>query len=85
MKIKVFTKPECPNCPPAKKLAEVIKNEKKLSVELYDVEDPDGLAEAQFYSVMATPSVILTDDSEKEIIGWRGVVPAKKEVYDKML
>lgn len=85
MKLKVFTKADCPNCPPAKKLAEAVENEKKLKVEFFDVEDPDGLAEAQFYSVMSTPSLVMTDDTDKEVGSWLGIVPTKKEVYDKML
>ena len=85
MKLKVFTKEDCPNCPPAKRLAEAIENEGKLKVEYFSVDDPDGLAEAQFYSVMATPTIALTDDTDKEVASWRGTAPEKKEVYDKML
>jgi len=66
MKLKIFTKKECPNCPPAKKVAKDI-GEAGVSVEYYDVEDVNGMAEASFYMVMATPTAVLVDDSGKEI------------------
>ena len=85
MKLKVFTKENCPNCPAAKKVAEAIEDEGKLQVEYFNVDDPDGLAEAQFFSVLATPTMVLADDTDKEVASWRGAAPEKKEVYDKML
>ena len=85
MKLKVFTKEACPNCPPAKRLAETIEDEGKMKVEYFSVDDPDGLAEAQFYSVMATPTLVLAYETDKEVASWRGAAPEKKEVYDKML
>lgn len=85
MKLKVFTKENCPNCPAAKKVAEVVEDEGKLQVEYFNVDDPDGLAEAQFFSVLATPTIVLTDDTDKEVASWRGAAPEKKEIYDKML
>jgi hypothetical protein len=40
----------------------------------------DGLAEASFYSVLSTPSIIIEDEEERELISWRGVVPTLQEV-----
>ncbi|MBU2025377.1 MAG: thioredoxin family protein [Patescibacteria group bacterium] len=85
MKLKVFTKNHCPNCPPAKKLAEEIEEQGKLPVEYHDVDEPDGLAEAQFFNVLATPALILCDDKDKEVESWRKDMPASKEIYDKIL
>jgi len=42
------------------------------------------LAEASFYSVMSTPSIILCDGRGKEKRGWRGEVPPAKEVLKKI-
>ncbi len=76
-KIKIFTKNDCPNCPPAKKLGEEIIRENLLEVEFYNVDQSEGLAESQFYSVMGTPTIILcdTDENETETRSWRGETP----------
>ncbi|MBD3299954.1 MAG: thioredoxin family protein [Candidatus Moranbacteria bacterium] len=84
MKLKVFTKNDCPNCPPAKELAQKIENEGKIEVELFNTDEADGLAEAQFYAVLATPSLILCDKNEDEVEAWRGEVPTREEVYKKI-
>lgn len=81
MELKVFVKNDCPNCPPAKDLAEEIKEEEKLKVEIFNVDEAGGLAEAQFYNVLATPSLVLCDDSDEEIVSFRGDVPSKETIY----
>jgi len=82
MKLKIFTKKECPKCPAAKTLGEEMKKEGNVQVELYDVEQADGLAEAQLYSVLATPSLVLCNDDpdEEEIKSWRGEAPELDEI-----
>ncbi|MDI6799231.1 MAG: thioredoxin family protein [Actinomycetota bacterium] len=70
MKVKVFVKSDCPRCPEAKALAESLED-----IEVYDVDNVEGLAEAAFYSVLTTPSFVLTDETGKEIKAWLGVVP----------
>lgn len=81
-KLKVFTKKECPRCPAAKSLSDEIKKEGKVAVEFYDVDQADGLAEAQLYSVLATPTLVLceNDEDEGEIKSWRGEAPSRDEV-----
>lgn len=83
-KLKVFVKKECPNCPPAKELAKEIKKEKKVLVEIYSIDNPDGLAEAQFYGILATPTLVLCGEDENEIASFRGKAPSKKEIYEKL-
>jgi thiol-disulfide isomerase/thioredoxin len=85
-KLKVFTKADCPKCPAAKQLSEEIQKEGKIKVEYFDVDQPEGLAEAQFYSVMATPSLILCkeDEDEEEIKSFRGEAPAKEEILSSI-
>jgi len=80
-KLKVFTKKDCPNCPKAKALGDEVAKEGKMKVEFYDVEQADGLAEAQLYSVLATPTMVLCEDSEddNEIKSWRGATPPNKD------
>lgn len=79
MKIKLFTKKDCPNCPPAKKVAEELEAE-GVTVEYYDVDDVDGMAEGSFYMVMATPTTVLVDDSGNEVESWRGAAPDVEKV-----
>ncbi len=50
------------------------------NVEFFDVGEVEGLAEAAFYGVMSTPSIVITDEIGKEIMGWRGIVPKIEEL-----
>ena len=77
--IKIFTKNECPKCPAAKEIGGVLQQE-GLQVSYYDLETPDGLAEAAFYSVLSTPTIIIEDEHEKILAGWRGSVPTIQEI-----
>lgn len=77
--IKIFTKSECPKCPAAKEIGGILQKE-GLSVTYYDLETPDGLAEAAFYSVLSTPTIIIEDEQEKILAGWRGSVPTLQEI-----
>ncbi|MDP2182914.1 MAG: thioredoxin family protein [Actinomycetota bacterium] len=70
MHVKLFMKEDCPKCPAAKRAVEGLE-----CVEVFDVASLDGLAEASFYSVLATPSILVVDSSGNEIESWRGVVP----------
>lgn len=79
MIIKVFTKGGCPKCPPAKELAEKLK-EKGEQVEMYNMDEPDGLAEASMYDVMSTPSIIITDKQGDEEKAYRGEVPSLEDI-----
>ncbi|MCL6473301.1 MAG: thioredoxin family protein [Firmicutes bacterium] len=74
-KIKVFWKENCAKCPAAKAL--VAESPK---AELFNIDEVDGLAEAAFYGVMSTPSIVVIDDSGQEIQSWRGEVPSREEI-----
>jgi len=50
------------------------------NVEFFDVGEVEGLAEAAFYGVMSTPSIVITDETGNEITGWRGIVPKIEEL-----
>ena len=85
MILKLFTQPNCPKCPAAKALARQLKvKSSMLKIEEYNTASVDGLAEASFYSVMATPSLVLCNESGKEIAGWRGKTPALGELLNKL-
>lgn len=81
MILKIFTQPNCPKCPAAKEMVKKIKQEvKDLKIEYFDVSSVDGLAEASFYTVLSTPGIIICNEEGKEVKGWRGGTPAKKEI-----
>jgi hypothetical protein len=79
--IKIFTKAKCPKCPAIKEIGTELKKE-GVPVFNYDLDTIDGLAEASFCSVLSTPSLIIEDEEEREVISWRGVVPTLQEVKE---
>ena len=79
MLIKIFSKEECPNCPPAKELGKKLESEGK-KVEIFSLDEADGLSEAMFNDVMSTPSVIVIDDDKKEKMRWSGKAPKLEEI-----
>ncbi len=82
--IKIFIKAKCPKCPAVKEIGTELKKE-GLPVFHYDLDTIDGLAEASFYSVLSTPSIIIEDEEEREVKSWRGVVPTLQEVKEHLL
>ena len=78
MKVKVFTKQNCPKCSIAKKLYEELKE--MIPTEIYPVDEQDGLNEANHYEVISTPTIIIVDDKDEEIKSFRGTTPLKEEI-----
>ncbi len=77
--IKIFTKAKCPKCPAVKEIGSELKKE-GMPVFNFDLDTIDGLAEASFYSILSTPSIIIEDEEEREVASWRGMVPTLQEV-----
>jgi glutaredoxin len=77
--LKIFTKAKCPKCPAVKEMGTELKKE-GVPVFSYDLDTIEGLAEASFYSILSTPSIVIEDEAEREVISWRGVVPTLQEV-----
>lgn len=84
MVLKLFTKKGCPRCPAAKELVNQLKLENNLQVEQFDVETVDGMAEAAFYTVLATPTILVCRASGQEITGWRGEVPQLADLIKQL-
>jgi len=80
MSILLFTKQNCPFCPAAKEVARRAALKLSMEVKEYDIESVEGLAEAMFYSVLSTPSIIIADKDGNEISAWRGKAPNEEEV-----
>lgn len=70
MNVKLFIKDDCPRCPAAKRVCEGLDE-----VEVYNVTSVDGLAEAAYYGVLATPTILVVDALGSEIASWRGEAP----------
>jgi glutaredoxin len=77
--VKIFTKQQCPRCPQAKQLGSELEQQGH-SVQYFDVETADGLAEATFFSVQATPTIIVEDDQENILAEYRGQVPLRNDL-----
>lgn len=81
MRIILFWKENCAKCPEAKKLLSQLKIEE---YESFDVDTEDGLTEASYYNVLSTPSILILDNDDEEIAGWRGIVPSIVEILDAL-
>lgn len=73
--VKFFWRDKCPACPAAKKVVAGFD-----AVEYLNVDEIRGLAEAAFYSVFSTPSIVLVDATGAEIVAWRGQVPRAEDL-----
>jgi len=78
-RVKLFWKAECPRCGSAKIIGSQLK-EQGLTVYDYNLDTPDGLAEASYYSIMSTPTIIVEDEEENTIASFSGNVPTPGEV-----
>ncbi len=83
MKVKIFTQPSCPTCPPAKELGKKLQRE-GIKVDWQDTSTIDGLSDAQYYGIMSTPSIVIVDNENKEIKSWRGEVPSLQAVKNQI-
>ena len=77
MNVKLFVKDHCPRCPAAKRVCEGLD-----TVEVYDVASVDGLAEASFYGVLATPTLLVVDTHGREVASWRGDPPRREALME---
>jgi len=80
-KVKVFVKDGCYKCPSAKEVGAALK-EDGLEVLYYDLDTVDGLAEASYYGILSTPTLIVEDRDEKTLADFRGVVPTPQQIKD---
>ncbi|MGA1874955.1 MAG: hypothetical protein ACMUIA_05070 [bacterium] len=75
---RLFWKSDCPKCPAAKNVIYQLRVDGYSTME-HDLETADGLAEAAFYGVLSTPTIILTDGQENPVAEWRGNIPTVEE------
>jgi hypothetical protein len=77
--VKIFTRRECPKCPATREVGNHLRMEGVKVID-YDMGTIEGLAEAAFYGVMATPTIIVEDREDHELAAWRGTVPTSQEI-----
>ena len=63
-RITVYTKPNCPKCPDAKRVAQEIRNENGIEVNEVDISTDEGLFDAINYNVMSTPTFVVKTKNE---------------------
>lgn len=62
MKLKVFTLPNCPKCPAAKKVAETVAQQRKdVALEVIDLSDSDNMISALMMQIASTPSFAIEE------------------------
>lgn len=76
---KFFWKEDCPKCPAAKNIVQQMKSKGYVTAD-YNMDTADGLAEAAFYGVLSTPTLLLLDEKEHLLAEWRGNIPTLEEV-----
>lgn len=79
MDLKFFYQKDCAKCELAHKVLNEIEK-RGVWVSSYDQNDGDGRAEGAYHLVMATPTILLVDENDKEIAEWRGVVPTLEDL-----
>jgi len=82
MKIKIFWKKDCPNCPQAKKIGKMVED--TLEVQYCDIDTVEGLSEACMLNVMSTPTIMLLDNENNELESWRSRIPKIENIKEKI-
>ena len=80
-KVKVFVKDGCYQCPSAKEVGGRLEKE-GVNVLYYDLETAGGLAEASYYGVLSTPTMIVEDTDENTVADFRGTVPTLQTIRE---
>lgn len=80
--LKLFTQPDCSRCQGARKICQSLC----VNMQEFDISTRDGLAEASFHQVVATPSILIIDmdQDELELYGWRADLPTEQEIQAKI-
>jgi hypothetical protein len=77
--VKLFTQDDCLKCIPAKEVCNKL-SQKNIMVKLYNINTIDGMTEAAFHEVLATPTTIIVDENENELQSWRGIAPTLEDI-----
>ena len=80
--MKVFWQDNCPNCGPAKVIANNFKD--KIDILYLNINNLDGMTEAAFHAVMSTPTILITNNEDKEIMSWRAILPTNDDITETL-
>ena len=70
---KYFTGVDCPLCKQTEGLIESLKD-KGFTVEKYSNDNPDGLAELSYHSILSVPTLMLFEGEDKKTAEWIGEI-----------
>jgi len=63
LKLRLFTLPNCPRCPEAKRIVtEVSRTRRDITVEILDMSSPENLTTALMLQIASTPSICLDEE-----------------------
>jgi protein-disulfide isomerase len=63
----LFVRHGCPGCPSAASAADTLASSEALALQTVEADTDDGLATAQRYNVLSTPTAILFSGTGKEL------------------
>ena len=75
--IHYFKSKNCPNCKATQGVVTGLR-ERGYKVNIHDIDGVDGLAQASFFSVQATPTLLIVDEFERETAGFRSMFEIKE-------
>jgi len=62
MKLRLFTLPNCPRCPAAKKVAKtVVKQREDITLEILDISETNNMTTALMMQIASTPSFAINE------------------------
>lgn len=79
MELKIFTLPNCPKCPEAKRITKEVSAKLGVDYLEFDLATPDGGLEGLMYQIMSAPSIAL--DNEVLV---KGRVPSQGELENEI-
>ncbi len=82
--VKLFWQEDCVRCAPAKEVCNVLIKQKNVPVRLFDIATIDGMTEAAFHEVISTPTTIIVDEKDNELVSWRGETPTLEELEKRI-
>ena len=75
-RLHYFKQANCAQCEAAKRVVDALRSE-GVAVTTHDIGEVEGLAEATFYGVLATPTIVL-EAGERELGRWNGNITAER-------
>jgi len=65
LEFQLYTNKNCVKCPAVKQAIKELEKSLKISVTQIDTDTIEGMSEAAFYSILATPTLIVIENNEE--------------------